>query len=270
MTYLEAAICGLIQGLSEFLPISSSGHLALAHHFFGTAEGDLIFDLLLHLATLTVVLVFYRKDIFPLVPAACSVIGKLFGRQWRIGEWTAHERYVLFLLIGTLPMAAALFIDDKVEGLAAYPNLIGGILVCNGCVLLFADHMAKRVKHRKLTPKSALTVGIFQLFAVIPGLSRSGSTTAGGLCMGLSREDAVKFSFILSLPAILGANLVKLPEAFASTVNGAGGVYLVGMLSALLSGFCAMKLLHCLARRSGFGLFAYYSIVVGLLALWLV
>ncbi len=268
MTLIEAVICGIIQGLAEFLPISSSGHLAIAHSFFsmGTPEGNLAFDLLLHLGTLVVVFLFYYKDIFALIPAFFTMLGKVFRGKFRLAEWTKNERFVLLLIIATLPLALALFFDDKVELLSAYPKIVGGILIFNGFVLLFADYMSKRVKERELKPLGAFGVGFFQLAATLPGLSRSGSTISGGLLFGLSREDAVKFSFILSVPAILGANVLKLPDVFSSPVaSGELGFYLIGMAVAMISGFCAMKLLLYISRKSKFGFFAYYCMAVGLL-----
>ncbi len=268
MTMLEAVICGLIQGLAEFLPISSSGHLAIVHSFFdkGDAMGNLTFDLLLHLGTLIVVFIFYYSDIFPLIPAFFTMLGKVFRGKFRLADWTKNERYVLFLIIATLPLAAGLLIKDKVELLSLYPKLVGAILIFNGFVLIFADYMTKRVKVHEQTPARSLVIGLFQLCAITPGLSRSGSTISGGLLMGLEREDAVKFSFIMSVPAILGANILSVPEALSSPVASADmGYYLVGMLVAMISGFCAMKFLLYISRKSKFGFFAYYCMAAGLI-----
>ncbi len=268
MTLLEAVICGIIQGLAEFLPISSSGHLAIAHSLFnmGTLEGNLTFDLLLHLGTLIVVFIFYYKDIFPLIPAFFTMMGKVFRGKLRLSEWSKNERFVLLLIVATLPLAFALIFKDQVELLSAYPKVVGGILIFNGFVLIFADYMAKRVKKRELSPLGAFGVGFFQLAATMPGLSRSGSTISGGLLFGLEREDAVRFSFIMSVPAILGANVLNIPDALSTPVaSGDLGLYFIGMAVAMISGFCAMKFLLYISRKSKFGFFAYYCMAAGLL-----
>ncbi len=270
MSLLEIILCGIVQGLTEFLPISSSGHLAIMHSFFdSTPESNLIFDLLLHFGTLIVVFVFYHREIFPLVPAFFTMIGKLIRGRFRLSDWTKNERLVLYLIIATLPLAAAVFCKDSVELLAAYPKAVGGILVFNGFLLLFADHMTDRVKKRHLSPKSAFGIGCFQcLAALFPGLSRSGSTISGGLFFGLSREEAVRFSFILSIPAILGANLFSIPDAMQSPISKDQLLcYLIGMTVSMLCGLCAMKFLLYISKKSKFGFFAYYCMAVGLLTL---
>lgn len=267
MTLTEAIVCGIIQGLAEFLPISSSGHLAIAHSFFhvGESQGSLTFDLLLHLGTLIVVFVFYHKDIFPLVPAFFKMMGKIIRGRIRFSEWSRDERFVFLLIIATAPLVLALFLKDKVEALSAYPKIVGAVLIFNGFLLLFADHMARRVKARDLAPLGAFGIGIFQLAAILPGLSRSGSTISGGLIFGLTREEAVKFSFIMSVPAILGANVMNIPDVLSTSVARADmGCYLIGMAVSMISGFCAMKFLIYISKRSKFGAFAYYCMAAGL------
>lgn len=270
MRLWEAVFCGLLQGLTEFLPVSSSGHLALAHHFFGleNPETTLVFDILLHLSTLFVVLVVYRRDIFSLVPAAFGVCGKVLRGKLRFSAYTETERMVVLLVAATLPMAAAIFLKDSVEMLALYPRVIGAILLINGILLLFADFFARRSGDVLLKPAGALGIGIFQLAAIVPGLSRSGSTISGGLLFGLSRENAVKFSFLMSIPAVLGANIANVPQALNVVLSRETIVcYLVGMAAALVSGFLAMKLLRYLSQKKRFGFFAYYCMALGVLTM---
>lgn len=268
LTLLEAIICGIIQGITEFLPVSSSGHLAIIHRFFGmeTSESSLTFDLLLHLATLIVVFVVYYKEIFSLVPAFFTMLGKVFRGKWKLAEYTKNERFVILIILATLPLAAAFFVKDAVEMVAGYTRAVGMILVLNGIMLLLCDHFAGHGKRDELTPGGALGVGIFQMCAILPGLSRSGSTISGGLIFGLDRADAVKFSFILSVPAILGANIFNVPDALATKVSGTElSYYLVGMVCAMIFGFLAMKFLIYMAKKEKFGFFAYYCILVGIL-----
>jgi undecaprenyl-diphosphatase len=267
MTLAEAILCGIIQGLAEFLPISSSGHLAIVHSFFRMegSPGSLAFDLLLHLGTLIVVFVFYHQDIFSLIPAFFTMTGKIFRGRIRFSEWSKDERFVFLLIVATVPLAVALFLEDQVELLSSYPKAVGMILIVNGLVLLLADFAAKRKKPRPLTPRGALGIGIFQLAAILPGLSRSGSTISGGLLFGLTREDAVRFSFLMSVPAILGANVMHIPSVFGTPVARAElGIYLIGMAISMVVGFCAMKCLIYISKRSRFGAFAYYCMAVGL------
>ena len=266
MTLAEAIFCGILQGLTEFLPISSSGHLALAHALFGleSSESYLTFDILLHLATLLVVFVVYCKEIFSLVPAFFTLLGKLVRGKFRLSEYTKSERLVVLLILATLPLAAAFFIEDTVEALAGYTRAVGLILILNGIVLFISDRFAAKAHREELTPAGAVGVGLFQLAAIFPGLSRSGSTISGGMLFGLDRKEAVKFSFLMSIPAILGANITNLPEVVSQSVTREElGIYLVGMLCAAAAGFAAMKLLQLLSEKKKFGIFAYYSVILG-------
>jgi undecaprenyl-diphosphatase len=271
MTFREAVFYGILQGLTEFLPVSSSGHLALLHTFFGREDAgtDICFDILLHLATLIVVLVVYRKDIFALFPAAFSVFGKILRGHFRFLFCTEAERMVILLTVATVPLIGALFLEDAIGLLALYPRVIGLLLILNGCLLLAADAFA--AKGKTLSPKGAFGIGFFQLLAIVPGISRSGSTIAGGMLFGLSRKEAVKFSFLMSVPAILGANILNIPDAIAAFPRGDALIYtLAGMAAATVSGFLAVKLLHYIAKKEKFGSFAYYCIIIGILSvLWL-
>ena len=259
MTLLEAVVCGIIQGLTEFLPVSSSGHLAIAHSLFGmeTSESYLTFDILLHLATLIVVFVVYYKEIFSLVPAFFTMLGKVFRGKFSLAAYTKPERCVILLIIATFPLAAAFFIEDKVAAVAGYTRAVGIILVLNGILLWLSDRFAKKGRREELTPAGA----------IFPGLSRSGSTISGGMLFGLDREEAVKFSFILSVPAILGANIFNIPEALSSEIpKNELWCYLAEMVCAMICGLIAMKLLLYISKKSKFGFFAYYCMIVGVLA----
>ncbi len=271
MSIVSAILFGIIQGLTEFLPVSSSGHLAIAHGLFGTANPDtdyFTFDILLHLATLVAVLIVYRKDIFPLVPAFFRLIGKMFRGKFRLSEYDDHEKMLVYLILATLPLAAAVFLNDKVEALTQYVKIVGGILVVNGVVLFLSDRIGKGNKElSEVKPKNALAVGLCQLCAILPGLSRSGSTITGGRFCGFTREFAVKFSFILSIPAILGANLFKIPDVIRNPIPSADlPAYGLGMLAAAVTGILAMKLLSYVSKKSNFRIFSLYCVIVGVAA----
>ena len=271
MSIVSAVLYGIIQGLTEFLPVSSSGHLAIAHGLLGTAAEDgsrFTFDILLHLATLVAVLIVYWRDIFPLVPACFRVIGKVFRGKFRLAECDDHERLFVYLVIATVPLVAAVFLNDKVELIGNYPKIVGGILILNGMVLFLSDRIGKGNKELpEAKPGNALTVGLCQLCAIVPGLSRSGSTITGGRLCGFTREFAVKFSFILSIPAILGANIFEIPEVVNNPVPASDlPAYALGMLAAAVTGILAMKLLSYVSKKSNFRIFSIYCVIVGIVA----
>jgi len=271
LSIVSAILYGIIQGLTEFLPVSSSGHLAIAHGIFGAANLDadyFTFDILLHLATLVAVLIVYHKDIFPLIPAFFRLIGKVFRGKLRLSEYDEHEKMLVYLIIATLPLVAAVFLNDKVEALGQYVKIVGGILIVNGVVLFLSDRIGKGNKALPdVKPKNALAVGLCQLCAILPGLSRSGSTITGGRLCGFTREFAVKFSFILSIPAILGANIFKIPDIIENPVPASElPAYGLGMLAAAVTGVLAMKLLAYVSKKSNFRIFSIYCVVVGIAA----
>ncbi len=270
MSIISAIIYGIIQGLTEFLPVSSSGHLAIAQGIFGAenVEADhFTFSILLHLATLVAVLIVYRNDVFPLIPAFFRIVGRIFKGKFKVSELDEREKMVVYVIMATLPLAAAVFINDKVEALSSNVKLVGGILIINGIVLFLSDMISKGKKELSdAKPKNALTVGLCQLLAVFPGLSRSGSTITGGRLCGFSREFAVKFSFILSIPAILGANVFNIPDVVKNPVpKGDIPAYALGMLAAALTGIFAMKLLGYISKKSNFRIFSFYCVIVGIL-----
>lgn len=272
LSLLFALFIGIIQGLTEFLPVSSSGHLSIMQNIFGLQDVEtsyFTFDILLHLSTLVAVFIVFHKDIFDLIKAFFTLCRKLFKGKFRLSEYDKNERFVVMILIATLPLVFVLFFRDGVAMLYKNTKLIGCVLIINALMLYVSDTLAKGGKDIAETkPVNALIVGLCQLLAITPGLSRSGSTITGGLTQGFSREYAVKFSFILSIPAILGANILEIPEILANPVpSGDILPYAVGMVAALLTGIAAMKLLQYISRNSNFRIFSYYCAIVGILAI---
>ena len=268
MSIIEALICGIVQGLTEFLPVSSSGHLAIFHSLLGMSDisNNVTFDIMLHLATLCAVFCVYYEDIFKLIPAFFTMSGKFL--RGRIKDFSPNERFAAYIVLATIPLAGALIISDAAENVASNVRAVGVILIINGVLLVLGDKVGKKNKTAdRLGVGGALGVGTFQLAAVLPGLSRSGSTITGGMMFGLGREEAVKFSFILSIPAIIGANVKKVPQMFSSGVDRASAaVYAVGMFAAAITGFAALKLIKYIANKKSFGIFAYYCFAAGLAA----
>ncbi len=268
MDYLHAVILGIIQGLAEFLPISSSGHLALAHNIFGLLDPESYpaFDIMLHLGTLIAVFIVFYKDIIDLIPAFFTMCKKFFfkGKRKR-HDYTPTERFVFYIIVATLPLVVLALtpLKDAVDEISANSVAIGGILMFNGIVLIVSDRLSSgRIDENKSNWKNALTVGLCQACAIFPGLSRSGSTITGGLFQNFKREYAVKFSFILSIPAILGANILNIGDVI-NAPNADWSVYIVGALTAAVFGLLAIKLLFYISKKATFSYFGYYSLAVG-------
>ena len=285
MSMLSALFLGLIQGISEFLPISSSGHLSLLQNFFGLAgtDGHLFFDVLLHLGTLIAIFVYYWRDILALLKELGRLILLLFGKEDKKGprrsrttasggrklQLTPDSRMILMIIVATLPLVAVLPIKDKVESLYGNVVFIGCALLVTGTLLFISDRMAKGTKTaRNATMVDALVVGIGQAIAVCPGLSRSGTSISAGLIRGFDRSFAVRFSFIMSIPAVLGANIISIKDAMEAGIDTSlMPMYIGGTIVAAVSGYFAIRLVNMLADKGKFGNFAYYCWGVGAAAL---
>ena len=271
MSLLNAMILGLIQGIAEFLPISSSGHLSILNNLFHmttTENGHMFFNVLLHLGTLFSVCVVYWQDI---VQMFYEVLGFLHAGPLA-GERRAHypaARLFLMIVLGTLPLFLILPINDMMEGLYYKSVFIGVMLVLTGCILYISDKMQQGKKTEKnMSMLDAIIIGLCQAVATIPGLSRSGTTITAGLATGLRRDFAVKYSFLLSLPAVLGANILAFAKAIRTGVDWSClPAYLVGTVVAILSGIASISLLKHIASKGKFGGFAYYCWVVGVLSI---
>ena len=269
MTVFSSFLLGLIQGIAEFLPISSSGHLAIAQNLLNLqAEIPEFFDVLLHLGTLLAVFVAYWQDIKDMVVEFFHGIGDL-AHHSTPSPVPPARRLILLIILGTLPLFLVLPIKDKVQGLSNNMVFIGAALIVTG-FLLFASDMVKkgRKNERTATWLDVLIVGVGQAIATIPGISRSGMTISAGCFMGFERKFAVRFSFLLSIPAVLGANILSLKDAFEAGIAWSEvPVYLVGVVTAAVVGYLCIRLLKMIADKGKFGAFAYYCWAVGLLTL---
>lgn len=269
VTYLMSAILGLVQGVAEFLPISSSGHLTLLQHFFGMEEPDQLFNILLHFATLLAVCIYYFQDVLGMILEFFRGIAAMFSRQPGQGEPPETRRLVFLVIVGTLPLFLILPIKDTVEQLYYNTYFIAFALLATGCLLYLSDRLAKgRKTEKNATIVDVLLVGVSQAIATVPGLSRSGTTIAAGLMRGFDRTFAVRYSFLLSLPAVLGANILSLKDAVQEGVDwGMLPIYLVGMVVSAVVGYFAIRLVNLLTDKGKFGNFAYYCWGVGVLTL---
>ncbi len=273
MTYFMSAVLGFVQGVAEFLPISSSGHLTLFQHFFGMEEPDQLFNVLLHFATLLAVCVVYWQDIWEMIVEFFRFFGGVFSHSTYRGRPPEARRMVLLILVGTLPLFLVLPIQDQVEAFGSNPLFVCGALLVTGCILFLSDQMARGHKTaRNATLLDVLLVGLAQGVATIPGLSRSGCTISASMVRGFDRKFAVRYSFLMSLPAVLGATLLKVLDVLkAESGFPAENIpkYLLGMVVAAVVGYFSIQLVKLLASRGRFGAFAFYCWGAGALFLLL-
>lgn len=269
MTYLMSIVLGFVQGVAEFLPISSSGHLSIFQTWFGLDEPDNLFNVLLHFATLIAVCAVYWRDIRDMILEFFRGVAALADRRGERGNVPPARRLVMMVILGTLPLFLVLPVESKVEALGGSNLFVGIALLFTGVILFASDRMARgRKTARTATVKDALLVGCAQAVAVVPGLSRSGCTIAAGMALGFERTFAVRFSFLLSLPAVLGATLLKVIDVAKDGVDPALlPIYLVGMVVAGVVGYFAIRLVNLLAQKNKFGRFAYYCWAMGLAAI---
>ena len=263
---------GIIQGVAEFLPISSSGHLALFQTFFGMEnmeEKYMFFTVLLHFGTLISVCMVYWRDIVDMIREFFLGIAALAGRKDTGVAPPPARRMVMLIIIATVPLFVMVFLQDAVNQLFSNSIMVSCALLATGFILFFSDRMARGHKTAKnATVADALIVGCGQALAVIPGLSRSGTTIAAGLMRGFDRTFAVRYSFLLSLPAVLGANILSLKDAIQTGIDWSLlPIYLVGTAIAAVVGYFAIRLVNLLTDKGKFGNFAYYCWGVGVLAL---
>ena len=273
MDIWSAIFLGIVQGLAEFLPISSSGHLSVLQNLFhmnSLEEGHLFFDVLLHLGTLVSIFICYWSDIKAIVREVFMVLrgGRTVTGE-RISGPLPAARLFLMLVIATLPLVLIVPINGLIEELYYQSWFIGVAFMLTGCLLFVSDKMTPGHKTEKnMRIRDALIIGCCQCVATIPGLSRSGTTITAGIATGLDRGFAMRFSFLLSIPAVLGANVLSIVDAIREGFDASLlPIYLVGMLAAVISGIGAILLMKLISRKSKFGFFTYYCWAAGIITL---
>lgn len=266
MTITQSILLGLIQGLAEFLPISSSGHLAILQNLFGI-EGDQILALTatLHFGTLISLVAVYYKDLWDLIKELFATLKDLFTGKGLRPDANETRKLGIMIVIATIPTAAfGLLLNDFFDAMYTSMILVGVNLLVTGTLLWTVERITGKGRTvREMKYRHALLVGLFQTIAMMPGISRSGSTIAGGLISGLKREFAVRFAFLVSVPPILGAVILEMPDALAS---GGGDMVLpiiAGVVTAAVSGFLAIKFMIRLVTNKGLKIFSYYTWVAG-------
>lgn len=264
-----AALLGALQGVTEFLPVSSSGHLAVFQRFFGLGEVDMFFDVLLHFATLIAIIVFYRYEILDMLREIGGFFHDLKHPNPDAGEPKPARRLVLMIIIATLPLFIVLPFNDKIDTLSNNTLFVGIAFLITGVILYLSDRLPQgRKSAGSMTVADSVKIGLAQAVATLPGISRSGSTIAAGMATGLDRGFAVNFSFLMSLPAVLGATILETKKAVEAGIDTASlPAYLVGMVIAGVVGYFAIRLLKMLAEKGKFGKFCYYCFGIGILTI---
>ena len=266
MTILEAVVLGIIQGITEFLPVSSSGHLALMQHFLGLKEPQVFFDVMLHLGTLGAVVIAYKQSIQELAGASFSALAnpRFYRRPISFIKDSTDLKLIWYILLGSVPTGIiALAFKQQLEALFIKPTIVAVMLITTGVILQLPRLRRSTVQgdcpvrfwHSPL-------IGIAQALAITPGISRSGATISLALLLGISPKQAGRFSFLLSIPAILGAVLLKLKDVASISVNPM--VVVVGTLTSFLVGYIALRVLLAVLDRGKISGFSYYCFVVGM------
>ena len=274
MTLISSVLLGVIQGVTEFLPVSSSGHLAIAEHLLNVSGASAVppfFDVLLHLGTLFAVFAAYWEDIRDMILEFFYGVSDLV-RRTTPSRVPPARRMILLIIVGTLPLFAVLPIKDTIEALGDNMYFVAFALLATGCLLFASDHVRRgRKTERSASMLDALLVGVGQALATCPGISRSGTTITAGCFVGFDRKFAVRYSFLMSIPAILGANILSLKDALEGDILWAEvPVYLVGVAVSAVVGYACIRLIKLVADKGKFGFFAYYCWLAGIVTLALI
>ena len=267
MDILQGIIIGIVQGLTEFLPVSSSAHLVFIQKLLGV-ESSLAFDTFLHLGTLIAVLWFFRWDIIKMLKSWWLSIGDLLqGRFWKCFKEDPYKRLAWYVILATIPVAiVGVLFEDAIDSLFAGALYVPAFfLFVTGTILYLSQRMASgNVNLNNISKKEALWMGLGQACAILPGLSRSGTTIAAGLTIGLEKEFAAKFSFILSIPAIFGAFILQLKDIGSALDVNFLPVFL-GFVASIVAGYLAIKWMLDLIQNKSLDIFAYYCWAMGII-----
>lgn len=270
MDIIQALILGIVQGLTEFLPVSSSAHLVFVPEIMGI-QSSLAFDTILHVGTLVAVVGYFWNDILHMLKSFfLSLIDIPKGQFMKGVREDKFKKLAWFVIIGTIPAGlAGVLLKDFFEGLFNNIPAVGLFLIITGFLLWGSERVSKSVTEKtsleNMSLKSSFIIGVFQALAIAPGISRSGATISAGLFLGLERELAARYSFLLSIPAILGATLVQAKDITSLDITTT--VVVAGFIAAAITGYLAIKILLKLIKERSLMIFAYYCWIVGAAAL---
>lgn len=270
MSIIEAIIQGIVQGLTEFLPVSSSGHLSLYQHFTGlSGESGLMFSIILHVGTLVAVFGAFYRLIWDLILEFFRMIGDIFTGKFSFKNRNPERNMIFMIVLALVPLAIIyVLLGDVYKSVSSDNDILveGLCFLLTATLLFFAD---KSVHGKKtigeITPRDALIIGTLQAVAPLPGVSRSGSTISSGLLCGLSKETAVSFSFILGIPAILGGSVMELKDVTPAELNIPVSVIIVGLITSAVVGFLSIKMVQWLLKANKFKIFAFYTLILGII-----
>ncbi len=263
MTPIDSIILGIVQGLTEFLPVSSSGHLIIARDLFGWhSTGDLSFDAVLQLATAFALIAYFYKDILRLLKSFWQLVTR------KVVD-ASDKTMIYAIILGTIPaIIFGLLLEKYMETTFRSAVLVSIVLIVGSIVMYAAEKFSK--KDKSLTVKNGFLIGLFQCLALVPGFSRSGATISGGLFLGLNREDAARFSFLLSIPIILGSGAKKFLELWHSGTLSSDGLNLfIGSLTAFIVGLLAISFLMKFLKKYSLNVFIVYRVVLATIVLFI-
>lgn len=271
MDIIQSIIIGIVQGLTEFLPVSSSAHLVFVPYLLGT-ESSLAYDTLLHIGTLVAVVVYFWNDLLHMIKSFFSSLMDIpSGRLISGIREDKFKKLAWFIIIGSIPAGlAGILLKDFFEGLFNNIPAVGFFLIITGILLYSSEMISRKISKKsgvkEMNVKNSLIIGVAQACSIAPGISRSGATISTGLFLGLERELAARFSFLLSIPAILGAALVQIKD-ISSLMDMTTGAALAGFIAAIITGYLAIKIVLKLITEKNLLIFAYYCWIVGPLAI---
>lgn len=271
MDIIQAIIIGTVQGLTEFLPVSSSAHLVFVPYLLG-AESSLAFDTLLHIGTLVAVVAYFWNDVLHMIKSFISSLMDLFrGRFGKGLQEDQFKKLSWMIIIGSIPAGlAGILLKDFFEGLFNNIPAVGFFLIITGILLYASEMVSRKISNKsgvsEMNVKNSLIVGVAQACSIAPGISRSGATISAGLFLGMERELAARFSFLLSIPAILGAALVQIKD-ISSLVDISTGAVIAGFIASIITGYLAIKIVLKLITERNLLIFAYYCWIIGPLAI---
>lgn len=272
MSILSAILQAIIQGLTEFLPVSSSGHLSIYQHFTGNSgEGALMFSAILHLGTLVAVFACFWNQIFALIVEFFAMIKDIFTGKFSFKNMEPARRVIFMFIISTAVLIPFYLCKGFFESFSEDASIFaeGLCFLYTAAILFLADRSLKGTKEiTDVTARDAVTIGFFQAVALLPGVSRSGSTISAGIFSGLKRDEAISYSFILGIPAILGGCLVEVKDGLASSEVGVSFINcLVGFVVAAVVGLLAIKLVQWLMKSDKFKVFYIYTAILGVVVI---
>lgn len=270
MDIISVIIQGIIQGLTEFVPISSSGHLSVAQHFMNIGEESLLISIVLHLGTLLAVFIAFRKRIIGIIKEFFLTIADIFRGRFSWSKMNDDRRMMVMIIIATLILVPVYFFKDFFTSMEGDGDIIfeGCAFLFTALLLILSDACVKGLKTGKdIKLKDAVVIGLFQCVALFPGVSRSGSTTTAGLFCGLTRETAVSFSFILGIPAILGGSLLEIKEVVETGAEIEILPLVIGFAVSAVVGLLAIKLVKIIINHDKFKIFGIYALILGILCI---